>query len=280
VKPTIITDSEGKPETVIRDNDSVIFFNFRPDRARQLTWAFVNKDFEGFPREKHPKVYYVCMAQYDETLNLPIAFPPEELKNVLGEVLSKHGLTQLRIAETEKYAHVTFFLNGGQERCYEGEDRCLIPSPKISTYDLKPEMSAYEVTDEVIKRIKTGKYDVIILNFANMDMVGHTGVFDAAVKAVEAVDNCVGRISAVLREVGGVALITADHGNAEQMEDSSTNEPHTAHTSNLVRCIYAGNHEVKALKNGKLCDIAPTLLEILKIKKPEDMKGESLIIKE
>ena len=280
VKPTIITDSEGKPETVIHDNDSVIFFNFRPDRARQLTWAFVNKDFEGFPREKHPKLYYVCMAQYDETLDLPIAFPPEKLENVLGEVLSKQGLTQLRIAETEKYAHVTFFLNGGQERCYEGEDRCLIPSPKISTYDLKPEMSAYEVTDEVIRRIKSGKYDVIILNFANMDMVGHTGVFDAAVKAVEAVDNCVGRISAVLREVGGVALITADHGNAEQMENSSTREPHTAHTSNLVRCIYAGNHEVKALKNGKLCDIAPTLLEILKIKKPEDMKGESLIIKE
>jgi 2,3-bisphosphoglycerate-independent phosphoglycerate mutase len=280
VKPTIITDSEGKPETVIRDNDSVIFFNFRPDRARQLTWAFVNKDFEGFPREKHPKVYYVCMAQYDETLNLPIAFPPEELKNVLGEVLSKHGLTQLRIAETEKYAHVTFFLNGGQERCYEGEDRCLIPSPKISTYDLKPEMSAYEVTDEVIRRIKSGKYDVIILNFANMDMVGHTGIFDAAVKAVEAVDDCVGRISAVLKEVGGVAFITADHGNAEQMENSSTREPHTAHTSNLVRCIYVGNHEVKALKNGKLCDLAPTLLEILKIRKPEDMKGESLIIKE
>lgn len=280
VKPTIVTDSEGKPEAVIRDNDSVIFFNFRPDRARQLTWAFVNKDFEGFFREKHPNVHYVCMAQYDETLDLPIAFPPEELENVLGEVFSKHGLTQLRIAETEKYAHVTFFLNGGQERCYEGEDRCLIPSPKISTYDLKPEMSAYEVTDEVIKRIRSGKYDVIILNFANMDMVGHTGIFDTAVKAVEAVDDCMGKISAVLREVGGVALITADHGNAEQMENMSTGEPHTAHTSNLVRCVYAGNGEVKALKNGKLCDLAPTLLEILKVKKPEDMKGESLIIKE
>ncbi len=279
VKPTVITDSEGKPEAVVQDNDSVIFFNFRPDRARQLTWAFVNEDFESFPREKHPKVHYVCMAQYDETLDLPIAFPPEGLENVLGEVLSKQGLTQLRIAETEKYAHVTFFLNGGQEKCYEGEDRCLIPSPKIATYDLKPEMSAYEVTDEVIKRIRSGKYDMIILNFANMDMVGHTGIFNAAVKAVEAVDNCVGKIAATLDETGGVALITADHGNAEQMENPTTGEPHTAHTSNLVKCIYAGNDEVKAFKNGKLCDLAPTLLELLGIRKPENMKGESLIIK-
>lgn len=280
VKPTVITDSEGKPEAVIQDNDSVIFFNFRPDRARQLTWAFVNKDFENFPREKHPKVYYVCMAQYDETLDLPIAFPPEELENVLGKVLSKQGLVQLRIAETEKYAHVTFFLNGGQEKCYEGEDRCLIPSPKIATYDLKPEMSADEVTEEVIGRIRSGKYDVIILNFANMDMVGHTGIFEAAVKAVEAVDSCVGRIAAALKEAGGVAIITADHGNAEKMENPVTGEPHTAHTSNPVKCIYAGNDEVKALKNGKLCDLAPTLLELLKIRKPEEMTGESLIIKQ
>lgn len=280
VKPTVITDSEGKPEAVIRDNDSVIFFNFRPDRARQLTWAFVDEDFKYFHREKNPKVYYVCMTQYDETLDLPIAYPPEELENVLGEVLSKQGLTQLRIAETEKYAHVTFFLNGGQEKCYEGEDRCLIPSPKIATYDLKPEMSAYEVTDELIKRIRSGKYDVIILNFANMDMVGHTGIFKAAVEAVEAVDTCVGRIQEALKEVGGVAIITADHGNAEQMENPLTGEPHTAHTSNPVKCIYAGNDEVKALKNGKLCDLAPTLLEILKIQKPEEMTGESLIIKQ
>ncbi|HET8686464.1 MAG TPA: 2,3-bisphosphoglycerate-independent phosphoglycerate mutase, partial [Methanosarcina sp.] len=280
VKPTVITDSGGKPEAVIQDNDSVIFFNFRPDRARQLTWAFVDEGFENFPREKRPKVHYVCMAQYDETLDLPIAFPPEELENVLGEVLSKQGLVQLRIAETEKYAHVTFFLNGGQEKCYEGEDRCLIPSPKIATYDLKPEMSAYEVTDEVIRRIRSGKYDVIILNFANMDMVGHTGIFGAAVKAVEAVDNCVGRIATVLEEVGGVAVITADHGNAEQMENPTTGEPHTAHTSNLVKCIYAGNDGVKVLKDGKLCDLAPTLLELLKIRKPDEMTGESLIIKE
>jgi 2,3-bisphosphoglycerate-independent phosphoglycerate mutase len=280
VKPTVITDPEGKPEAVIQDKDSVIFFNFRPDRARQLTWAFVNKDFESFFREKLPEVYYVCMAQYDEILDLPIAFPPEKLENVLGEVLSKHGLTQLRIAETEKYAHVTFFLNGGQEKCYEGEDRCLIPSPKIATYDPKPEMSAYEVTDEVIKRIRSGKYDVIILNFANMDMVGHTGIFEAAVTAVEAVDNCVGKIATALKEAGGAAIITADHGNAEQMKNLTTGEPHTAHTSNPVKCIYAGNGEVKALKNGKLCDLAPTLLELLKIRKPEEMTGESLIIKQ
>ncbi|OEU43780.1 phosphoglycerate mutase (2,3-diphosphoglycerate-independent) [Methanosarcina sp. Ant1] len=280
VKPTVITDSEGKPEATIQDNDSVIFFNFRPDRARQLTWAFINEDFEGFAREQRPKVYYVCMARYDETLDLPIAFPPEDLKNMLGEVLSKQGLIQLRIAETEKYAHVTFFLNGGQEKCYEGEDRCLIPSPRIATYDFKPEMSAYEVTDEVIRRIQSGKYDVIIINFANMDMVGHTGIFEAAVKAVETVDSCVGRVVAALNETGGVAFITADHGNAEQMEDPNTGEPHTAHTSNPVKCIYVGDGEVKALKNGKLCDLAPSLLELLGVPKPQEMTGKSLIVKE
>ncbi|HET8688994.1 MAG TPA: 2,3-bisphosphoglycerate-independent phosphoglycerate mutase, partial [Methanosarcina sp.] len=258
VKPTIITDPEGKPIATIQDNDSVIFFNFRPDRARQLTWAFAKDDFEGFAREKRPKVYFVCMARYDETLDLPVAFPPVKLKNVLGEVLSKHGLTQLRIAETEKYAHVTYFLNGGKEDLYKGEDRCLIPSPKIPTYDLKPEMSAYEVTDEVVRRIHSGKYDVIVLNFANMDMVEHTGIFEAAVKAVEAVDKCIGRIVEVLKETGGVALITADHGNAEQMINLETGEPFTAHTSNPVKCIYFGNDNIKALKNGKLCDIAPT----------------------
>jgi 2,3-bisphosphoglycerate-independent phosphoglycerate mutase len=280
VKPTVVTDANGRPEAIIKDNDSVIFFNFRPDRARQLTWAFVNGDFEDFQREAKPQVHYVCMAQYEETLNLPIAYPPEELDNVLGEVLSKKGLIQLRIAETEKYAHVTFFLNGGVEKCYEGEDRCLIPSPKIATYDLKPEMSAYEVTDEVVKRIESGKYDVIILNLANMDMVGHTGFFEAAVAAVEAVDSCVGKIVEALTKRGGLALITADHGNAEQMENPKTGEPHTAHTSNPVKCIYVGDGEVKALKNGKLCDLAPTLLELLEIRKPEEMKGESLILKQ
>jgi 2,3-bisphosphoglycerate-independent phosphoglycerate mutase len=279
IKPTIITDSKGKPETIIQDNDSIVFINFRPDRARQLTWAFVKDDFDGFIREKCPKVYYVCMAQYDETLDLPIAFPPEELADVLGRVLSDHGLIQLRIAETEKYAHVTFFLNGGQEKCYEGEDRCLIPSPKVATYDLKPEMSAYEVTDEVVRRIQSGKYDVIILNFANMDMVGHTGIFEAAVKAVETVDNCVGRIVETLKTAGGAAFITADHGNAEQMENMQTGEPHTAHTSNPVKCIYTGNGEVKALENGKLSDLAPTILDLLGIPKPAEMTGKSLIIR-
>lgn len=263
----------------IQDNDSVIFFNFRPDRARQLTWAFVKENFDGFVREKRPEVYFVCMTQYDETLDVPIAFPPIKLKNVLGEVLSKRGLIQLRIAETEKYAHVTYFLNGGEEKRYKGEDRCLIPSPKIATYDLKPEMSAYEITDEVIKRVRSGKYDVIVLNFANMDMVGHTGIFEAAVKAVEAVDRCIGRIAEALKEKGGAALITADHGNAEEMIDPKTGEPHTAHTSNPVKCIYFGDSEVKALKNGGLCDVAPTLLELLKIPKPQEMTGKSLLIK-
>ncbi|MDI9394737.1 MAG: 2,3-bisphosphoglycerate-independent phosphoglycerate mutase [Euryarchaeota archaeon] len=280
VKPTIVTDPEGNPESVIQDKDSVIFFNFRSDRARQLTWAFVKDDFEGFTRDKRPKVHYVCMTQYDETLNLPIVFPPEELTDVLGKVLSDRGLIQLRIAETEKYAHVTFFLNGGQEKCYDGEDRCLIPSPKIATYDLKPEMSAYEVTDEVLRRIQSGKYDVIILNFANMDMVGHTGIFEAAVKAVEAVDNCVGRVVDALIKAGGIALITADHGNAEQMENPDTGQPHTTHTSNPVKCIYTGNHGVKALENGKLSDLAPTILDLLGIPKPEEMTGKSLILKE
>ncbi len=280
VKPTVITNPEGKPIATIKDNDSVIFFNFRPDRARQLTWAFVEDNFDGFVREKRPKVYFVCMAQYDETLDLPVAFPPEKLENVLGEVLSKHGFTQLRIAETEKYAHVTYFLNGGNEKRYKGEDRCLIPSPKIPTYDLKPEMSAYKITDEVIRRIKSDKYDVIFLNFANMDMVGHTGVFEAAVKAVEAVDICVGRIIEALREKGGIAIITADHGNAEQMINPKTGEPFTAHTSNPVKCIYFGNGEVKALVNGKLCDIAPTVLEFLGVQKPKEMTGKSLFVKE
>jgi 2,3-bisphosphoglycerate-independent phosphoglycerate mutase len=280
VKPTVITGPEGEPITTIQDNDSVIFFNFRPDRARQLTWAFVKDNFDGFVREKRPKVYFVCMTEYDEDLDVPVAFPPIKLKNVLGEVLSKHGLIQLRIAETEKYAHVTYFLNGGEEKRYKGEDRCLIPSPKIPTYDLKPEMSAYEITDEVLRRIRSGKYDVIVLNFANMDMVGHTGIFEAAVKAVEAVDTCLGRIVESLKEKGGVALITADHGNAEQMINPETGEPFTAHTSNPVKCIYFGNGDVKALVNGKLCNIAPTILELLGIPKPEEMTGKSLLVEE
>ncbi|MGP8337325.1 MAG: 2,3-bisphosphoglycerate-independent phosphoglycerate mutase [Methanosarcinaceae archaeon] len=279
VKPTVIIGENGKPTAIIKDNDSVIFFNFRPDRARQLTYAFVKNDFDGFERKVHPKVHFACMTQYDEKLDLPIAYPHEELKNTLGEVLSKNHLKQLRIAETEKYAHVTFFFNGGAEAPYEGGDRCLIPSPKVVTYDLKPEMSAYGITGKVIERIDSGKYDVIILNYANMDMVGHTGIFDAAVKAVETVDECVGKVIDVLLKAGGSAIITSDHGNAEQIVDYATGEAHTAHTCNPVQCICVNNDNMISLQNGKLSDIAPTMLELLGIGKPIEMTGRSLIKK-
>ncbi|MBN2109570.1 MAG: 2,3-bisphosphoglycerate-independent phosphoglycerate mutase [Methanosarcinaceae archaeon] len=277
VRPTVIVDDEGKPAATIKDDDSVIFFNFRPDRARQLTYAFVNRDFEGFERKARPDIFYVCMTEYDEELDVPVAFPAERISNTLGEVLSKAGMKQLRIAETEKYAHVTFFFNGGEERQNEGEERCLIPSPKVATYDLKPEMSAYEVTEELIDRIRSGKYDVIILNFANMDMVGHTGFFDAAVRAVEAIDSCVGKIIDALIAEGGAAFITADHGNAEKMIDYNTGEPHTAHTCNPVRCILVNADRNASLKPGKLADIAPSMLEMLGIEKPDEMTGNSLI---
>jgi len=277
VKPTVIVDADGKPTATIQDNDSVIFFNFRPDRARELTYAFVNTDFDGFERQVHPETHFVCMTQYDEKLDVPVAYPPEEIKNTLGEVLSQNHLTQLRIAETEKYAHVTFFLNGGVETRNKGEDRCLIPSPKVATYDLMPEMSVYEVTGKLISKIKTGKYDVIILNYANMDMVGHTGIFDAAVAAVEAVDECVGKVINVLLHAGGTAIVTADHGNAEQMTDHETGEPHTAHTCNPVRCIYVSDDKAVTLAKGKLSDIAPTMLYLLGIGKPVEMTGKSLI---
>ncbi|MGP8319458.1 MAG: 2,3-bisphosphoglycerate-independent phosphoglycerate mutase [Methanosarcinaceae archaeon] len=282
VKSTVIVDKNGKPTAIIKDNDSVIFFNFRPDRARQLTYAFVKDDFDGFERKVHPKVHFVCMTQYDENLNVPIAYPHEELKNTLGEVISNNNLKQLRIAETEKYAHVTFFFNGGMEAPYNGEDRCLIPSPRVVTYDLKPEMSAYGITEKVIEKIKSGKYDVIILNYANMDMVGHTGILDAAVRAVETVDECVGKTIDVLLKAGGFAIITSDHGNVEQMIDYATREAHTAHTCNPVQCIYVNKDSADPilLRNGKLSDIAPTMLELLDIGKPVEMTGESLIQKD
>ncbi|KXS43013.1 MAG: phosphoglycerate mutase [Methanolobus sp. T82-4] len=279
VKPTVIVDEEGNPVATVKDGDSVIFFNFRPDRARQLTYAFVEKDFEGFERKAEPDVFYVCMTEYDEKLDVPVAFPAETIKNTLGEVLSKAGRKQLRIAETEKYAHVTFFFNGGEEKQNPGEERCLIPSPKVSTYDLKPEMSAYEVTDELVKRIRSGKYDAIILNFANMDMVGHSGFFDATVKAVEAVDDCVGKIIQALVDEGGAAFITADHGNAEKILDYDTGGAHTAHTCNPVRCILVNPEKGTSLKNGKLADIAPSMLAMLGIEKPEDMTGNSLLVR-
>ncbi|MCL7411725.1 MAG: 2,3-bisphosphoglycerate-independent phosphoglycerate mutase [Methanosarcinaceae archaeon] len=278
VRPTVIVDENGEPTATIKDNDSVIFFNFRPDRARQLTYAFVEDDFDGFERKVYPKVHFVCMTQYDEKLEVPIAYLHEDLKNTLGEVLSKNHLKQLRIAETEKYAHVTFFFNGGLDILNKGEDRCLIPSPKVATYDLKPQMSAYEVTEELIEKIGSDKYDVIILNYANLDMVGHTGFFDATVSAVETIDECVGKAIDTLLQVGGAAIITADHGNAEQMLDHDSKQPHTAHTCNLVRCIYVTDESGVSLRNGKLSDVAPTMLKLLGIEKPVEMTGESLIL--
>jgi 2,3-bisphosphoglycerate-independent phosphoglycerate mutase len=263
----------------IGSNDSIIFFNFRPDRAREITRAFVDPDFTGFERAHgFFPLYYVCMTQYDKTMpNVKIAFKPESLSNTFGEYISKHGLKQLRIAETEKYAHVTFFFNGGVETMYEGEDRVLIPSPKVATYDLKPEMSAFEVTDEVLKRIASDKYDVIVLNFANCDMVGHTGVFDAAKAAVEAIDKCLGRIVEEVREKNGVVLITADHGNAEQMIDYETGGAYTAHTTNVVPLVGIGL-DGRQLKEGRLADLAPTMLELLGLDKPAEMTGNSLLV--
>ena len=275
VEPTVIYNGEN-PVATIENNDSVIFFNFRPDRAREITRTIVDKDFNEFEIKKMD-LYFVCFTQYDETMpNVHVAFKPTELKNTFGEYISKHGLKQLRIAETEKYAHVTFFFNGGNEKQYEGEDRILVPSPKVETYDMKPEMSAYEVTKNVVEQIENEKYDAIILNFANPDMVGHTGSLEAAIKAVEAIDECVGKIVKSTEKVNGVLLITADHGNAEQMIDYKTGEPHTAHTTNPVPLILVGMDDVK-LKEGKLADLAPTMLDIMGLEKPEEMTGESLI---
>lgn len=276
VVPTVITDDNGNPVGTVSDGDSVVFFNFRPDRAREITRTIVDEEFNGFER-KYFNTYYVCMTQYDASMpNVDVAFRPEKLEDTFGEYISKKGLRQLRIAETEKYAHVTFFFNGGVENVYDGEDRALINSPKVATYDLQPEMSAFEVTEEVVKRIKSGEYDVIILNFANCDMVGHTGVFDAAVKAVETVDTCLGKTIDAITEMGGVALVTADHGNADQMVDYDTKEAFTAHTTNVVPLVLVGEENVK-LKNGRLADLAPTMLDLMGLEKPEKMSGESLI---
>ena len=263
----------------IQANDSVIFFNFRPDRAREITRTLVDDDFTGFARKngRFP-LHFVCMTQYDATMpNVDVAFKPQSLTNTFGEYISKNGLKQLRIAETEKYAHVTFFFNGGVEATFEGEDRALINSPKVATYDLKPEMSAYEVCDEVVSRINSDKYDVIILNYANCDMVGHTGVFDAAKAAVEAVDTCIDRTVDAILAKGGVALITADHGNADKMSEPD-GSPFTAHTTNPVPFVVCGI-DAKLREGGRLADIAPTMLEILGLPKPEEMDGESLLAK-
>lgn len=272
VKPVVIDGGEA-----IKEGDSIIFYNFRPDRAREITRCFVQEDFSGFVRGNvYFPVKFVCMTQYDATLpNVSVAFGPQSLKNTFGEYISKHGLTQLRIAETEKYAHVTFFFNGGVEKEYPGEERILVPSPKVATYDLKPEMSAFEVTDKIVGRIESGELDVIILNFANCDMVGHTGVFDAAVKAVETVDVCVERVVEKVRKMSGVVLITADHGNADKMLDEN-GEVFTAHTTNPVPFCVVG-YPCKLRSGGKLADIAPTMLEILGLPKPEEMDGDSLL---
>nr|WP_174391330.1 2,3-bisphosphoglycerate-independent phosphoglycerate mutase [Caldanaerobius polysaccharolyticus] len=282
VKPSVVMNGD-KPVATVNPHDSIVFFNFRPDRARQLTRSFIYEDFDSFERKRgYIPVHFVTMTQYDETFGdlVHIAFEPiKKLENTLGEYLSKNGIRQLRIAETEKYAHVTFFFNGGIEEPNENEDRVLIPSPKVATYDLKPEMSAYEVTDELVKRIKSKDYQFILVNYANCDMVGHTGVYDAAVKAIEAVDRCLGRVVDAVMEQGGVVLITADHGNAEQMIDYNTGDPMTAHTTNVVPFIVIGAGDVKLREGGKLADIAPTVLDIMGLPKPQEMTGESLIIK-
>ena len=278
IVPSVVTENE-QPVGQIKANDSVIFFNFRPDRAREITRTLVDEDFSGFERRNgFFPLNYVCFTQYDATMpNVDVAFKPQSLTNTFGEYMAKNGKTQLRIAETEKYAHVTFFFNGGIEAPFENEDRALINSPKVATYDLQPEMSAYLVTDEVLKRIESDKYDTIILNFANCDMVGHTGVFDAAVKAVEAVDECLGKVIDAVLAKGGTAIITADHGNADCMEDENGNV-FTAHTTNPVPLVLLGAGDIK-LNKGKLADIVPTMLELMEMDQPAEMTGTSLIAK-
>lgn len=277
VAPTAI----GGEESRIRDNDSVIFFNFRPDRAREISKAITFKDFNGFERKVvRNNLYFVSFTQYDETFTFPVAFEPQKLTNLLGEVLDANNVKQLRTAETEKYAHITFFFNGGEELPNKLETRVLVASPKVATYDLKPEMSAYEVCDEVLKALDNDEYGFVLVNFANPDMVGHTGVFEAAVKAVATVDECVGKIAQKAKEKNVVMLLTADHGNAECMVDSETNVPFTAHTTNKVPFfVINGNSDIKLKDSGALCDVAPTILELLNISKPQEMTGESLITK-
>ena len=276
--PTVITDN-NIPIATINNHDSVIFFNYRTDRAREITRALVDKDFNEFATNKNLNLYYVCMTEYDKTIpNVVIAYKQQQLVNTFGEYISKLGLSQLRIAETEKYAHVTFFFNGGREVKFNGEDRILIPSPKVATYDMQPEMSTYLIMEKVIGALKSEKYDVIILNFANTDMVGHTGNLEAAIKAVESVDKALGEIINTIDNINGILVLTADHGNCEIMKDEVTKLPHTAHTTNLVPfCIY-GLGDIK-IKDGALCDISPTLLDIMGIDKPVEMTGNSLIIK-
>lgn len=280
VMPTVVV-KDGQPVGTIQDKDSVIFFNFRPDRAREITRAFCDDEFTGFDREKRLDLTYVCFTEYDPTIpNKDVAFHKVSIDNTFGEFLAANGLKQARIAETEKYAHVTFFFNGGVEEPNPGEDRILVKSPKVATYDLKPEMSAYEVCDKLCEAIRSGNYDVIIINFANPDMVGHTGVENAAIKAIEAVDECVGRAVDAIKEVDGQMFICADHGNAEQLIDEETGEPFTAHTTNQVPFILVNaDPSYKLREGGCLADIAPTLIEMMGMEQPKEMTGKSLIVK-
>ena len=272
VEPTVISQRR------INDNDAIVFFNYRPDRAREITRAFNDKNFDGFERKKViNNLYYVCMTQYDETFDVPVAFKPQTLVNILGDVLDENNIKQFRTAETEKYAHITFFFNGGVEKSGKLETRALVNSPKVATYDLKPEMSAYEVCDNVLKAIDNPEYGFILVNFANPDMVGHTGVMDAAIKACQAVDECVGKIAQKALENNITMIITADHGNAEWMYNETTHAPQTAHTTNVVPFIIVSKDKYELNKDGALCDIAPTILDILNIKKPDEMTGHSMI---
>ncbi|HLG16653.1 MAG TPA: 2,3-bisphosphoglycerate-independent phosphoglycerate mutase [Blastocatellia bacterium] len=276
MKPIVIAPDDEKPVATIADRDSVIFFNFRADRARQLTRALTEEGFDGFARGRRPVVHFVCMTQYNREFPLPVAFGPVHHEEILADVLARAGLRNLRIAETEKYAHVTFFFNGGVETEFPGERRILIPSPKVATYDLKPEMSACEVTAAVVKAIEEGEFDVVIMNYANADMVGHTGVLDAAIKAIETIDACVGRVVEAVRAKGGAVIITADHGNAEQMIDPETSAPFTAHTTNPVPLILVDDYRGRLREGGSLRDIAPTMLGLLGLGKPVQMTGEDL----
>ena len=280
VLPTVV-EKDGAPLATVKENDSIIFFNFRPDRAREITRTFCDDKFEGFDRGERIQTTFVCFTEYDVTIeNKLVAFVKEEIKNTFGEFLAKNGLKQARIAETEKYAHVTFFFNGGVEEPNEGEDRILVKSPKVATYDLKPEMSAYEVCDKLVGAIESDKYDVIIINFANPDMVGHTGVEGAAIKAIEAVDECVGKAVDAIKKVDGQMFICADHGNAEQLIDYETGEPFTAHTTNPVPFILVNADPAYKLREGGcLADIAPTLIELMGMKQPAEMTGKSLLVK-
>ena len=270
--------AEGETAIAIEDGDAIISMNFRPDRAREITHSFVDNEFNGFDRQKAPNLSSFVMAtEYEATLDLPCAYPPENLVNSLGEYLSNQGKQQLRIAETEKYAHVTFFFSGGREALYEGEVRTLIPSPDVETYDQKPEMSAFEVTEKLVEAINSGRFDTIICNYANCDQVGHTGNFDASVKAVETVDSCLKQVIEAAEKQNGEVLITADHGNVEEMFDEASNQPHTQHTTLPVPLVYAGSRQLSLNSGGSLADIAPTILDMMGLDKPAEMSGRSLI---